>query len=170
MKKLVTSYTFDASAQTVDSADFTSLDKIQIITNVTDNIIIYNFADAAKGGSLTSTTLTLAHNTTSMADTDNLQIFVDDSLAVATAANLQTDFLTHTELSATRVRVSGTFYQTTQPVSAASLPLPTGAATSANQSTIIGHVDGIETVLGTIDADTEVCLGSGLAGFRSRNT
>lgn len=32
--------------------------------------------------------------------------------------------------------------------------LPTGAATAANQSTIIGHVDGIETLLGTIDADT----------------
>lgn len=32
--------------------------------------------------------------------------------------------------------------------------LPTGAATSAKQDTIIGHVDGIETVLGTIDTDT----------------
>lgn len=32
--------------------------------------------------------------------------------------------------------------------------LPTGASTAANQSTIIGHVDGIETVLGTIDTDT----------------
>lgn len=32
--------------------------------------------------------------------------------------------------------------------------LPTGAATSAKQDTIIGHVDGIEGVLGTIDADT----------------
>lgn len=42
----------------------------------------------------------------------------------------------------------------TQPVSAASLPLPTGAATAANQSTIIGHVDGIEGLLTTIDADT----------------
>jgi hypothetical protein len=30
----------------------------------------------------------------------------------------------------------------------------TGFATSAKQDTIIGHVDGIETVLGTIDADT----------------
>lgn len=29
-----------------------------------------------------------------------------------------------------------------------------GVATAANQSTIIGHVDGIETLLGTIDADT----------------
>lgn len=34
--------------------------------------------------------------------------------------------------------------------------LPSGAATAANQSTIIGHVDGIETLLGTIDADTSL--------------
>jgi hypothetical protein len=32
--------------------------------------------------------------------------------------------------------------------------LPTGAATSAKQDTIIGHVDGIEALLTTIDADT----------------
>lgn len=42
----------------------------------------------------------------------------------------------------------------TQPISAASLPLPTGAATAANQATIIGHVDGIEGLLTTIDSDT----------------
>lgn len=39
-------------------------------------------------------------------------------------------------------------------VDASSLPLPTGASTSANQATIIGHVDGIEGLLTTIDADT----------------
>ena len=33
--------------------------------------------------------------------------------------------------------------------------LPSGGATAANQSTIIGHVDGVETLLGTIDADTD---------------
>lgn len=32
--------------------------------------------------------------------------------------------------------------------------LPTGAATAANQTTIIGHVDGIEGLLTTIDGDT----------------
>jgi hypothetical protein len=32
--------------------------------------------------------------------------------------------------------------------------LPTGASTAANQTTIIGHVDGIEGLLTTIDADT----------------
>lgn len=48
----------------------------------------------------------------------------------------------------------------TQPVSAASLPLPTGASTSANQTTIIGHVDGIEGLLTTIDADTSTIAGA----------
>ena len=43
---------------------------------------------------------------------------------------------------------------TTWAISAASLPLPSGAATSAKQDTIIGHVDGIETLLTTIDTDT----------------
>jgi len=32
--------------------------------------------------------------------------------------------------------------------------LPTGASTSAKQDTIIGHLDGVETTLGTIDTDT----------------
>lgn len=34
------------------------------------------------------------------------------------------------------------------------ISLPTGAATSANQTTIISHVDGIEALLTTIDTDT----------------
>lgn len=45
-------------------------------------------------------------------------------------------------------------------ITAAALPLPTGAATAANQSTIIGHVDGIEALLATIDADTGVIAGA----------
>lgn len=38
--------------------------------------------------------------------------------------------------------------------------LPTGAATSAKQDTVIGHLDGVETVLGTIDADTSALAGA----------
>jgi hypothetical protein len=38
--------------------------------------------------------------------------------------------------SGTAIPVSGTFWQTTQPISAASLPLPSGAATSANQAAV----------------------------------
>lgn len=39
-------------------------------------------------------------------------------------------------------------------VAVTSSALPTGAATSANQATIIGHIDGVEGILTTIDADT----------------
>src|SRR6185437_8745948 len=41
-------------------------------------------------------------------------------------------------LNNSSVAVKGTFWQTTQPVSAASLPLPTGAATAANQTNVQG--------------------------------
>lgn len=44
-------------------------------------------------------------------------------------------------------------------VTVASLPLPAGAATLAKQDTIIGHVDGIEGLLTTIDADTGAIAG-----------
>jgi len=39
-------------------------------------------------------------------------------------------------------------------IDAVSTALPSGAATAANQSTIIGHVDGVETLLTGIDSDT----------------
>lgn len=70
---------------------------------------------------------------------------------VSSAAPLQVT-LANTGANATAVKTDGS--AVTQPVSAASLPLPTGASTSAKQDTIIGHVDGIETLLTTIDADT----------------
>ena len=63
--------------------------------------------------------------------------------------------LTDVQLRNTPVSVTGTFWQTTQPISAASLPLPTGAATSANQSTA-------NTSLASIDTKIPV-LGQALA-------
>lgn len=45
-------------------------------------------------------------------------------------------------------------------VTVTSSALPTGAATAANQTTIIGHVDGIEALLTTIDADTSALAGT----------
>lgn len=60
--------------------------------------------------------------------------------------------LTDTQLRATPVPVSGTVsvgnFPGTQAISAAALPLPTGAATSANQSTANGSLANIDTDLG----------------------
>lgn len=74
MKKIIQDYIFDASAKTITASDFTKLSEIALITNVTDNVIIYNFADLVKGGSLSGRVLTLDYDTTAMDDTDQLQI------------------------------------------------------------------------------------------------
>lgn len=85
MKKMigveVGSYTFNAAAKTVAISGFSaiSLEQILLITNVTRNTIIYNFADATKGATLSGTTLTLAFDTTSHSSSDRLQIFLTDT-------------------------------------------------------------------------------------------
>lgn len=77
MKELVSTYTFDASAKTVTSNQFSGLESILLITNVSRNTILYNFADNSLGGSLTGTVLTLIKDCIGMADSDVLQIFID---------------------------------------------------------------------------------------------
>lgn len=73
--------------------------------------------------------------------------------ALGTAGTPSADVITVQGASSmTALKVDGS--GVTQPVSASSLPLPTGAATSSKQDTIIGHVDGIEGLLTTIDGDT----------------
>jgi len=90
MKLRATAYTFDKTAKTIVCSLFTSLEAIQLITNVTDNIIIYNFADAAKGGTLSGTTLTLTYDTATMADADKLQILVEDGSTTQAASGTVT--------------------------------------------------------------------------------
>jgi len=72
-------------------------------------------------------------------------------------------------VSSTRLLVDGS--GVTQPISASALPLPSGAATEVKQELLITHVDGVETLLGTIDADTgsiDAKLPSGLTVTSTR--
>lgn len=75
------SYSFDKTAKTVTFSglrDDITLSNILLITNVTANIIIYNFADSTKGAvSFNNNVLTLDYDTSAMANTDVLQIFLD---------------------------------------------------------------------------------------------
>jgi hypothetical protein len=80
MRILRTDYTFDASAHTVIFTGDVTLGGLLLITNVTDNIIIYDFGDPLKGGSVSVKTLTLTYNSSTMSDTDTLQIFYDDAV------------------------------------------------------------------------------------------
>ena len=83
-KKLVYNYEFDASAQTIKIGGNYSVRKLILITNTTDGVIIYNFADPSAGATVyydtltDKTTITLEYNTTAMSDSDELQILADD--------------------------------------------------------------------------------------------
>lgn len=80
MKIKTNAYTFDASAQTVTFTGSipTGIDDILAIINATDNIMIFNALDPAKGGTYSSPTVTLDYNTTLMDDGDDLIIYIDD--------------------------------------------------------------------------------------------
>ena len=91
MKILFENYSFDAPAQTVtfNTTDVITLEQLLIITNVTTNKIIYNFADPNAGGSIVNNVLTLDFDTTSMSSGDKLQIFVDNILTPSSDETLQ---------------------------------------------------------------------------------
>ncbi len=80
------SYSFNPATRQVTISgipDAISLEQLLIITNVTSNVIIYNFADPALGVSaiagdaVGNDIYTLDYDTTGMASTDRLQIYID---------------------------------------------------------------------------------------------
>jgi hypothetical protein len=75
------SYTFNKTAKTVTFSGLRqsiTLANILLITNVTANTIIYNFADSTSGAvSFNNNVLTLDYDTSAMDNTDVLQIFLD---------------------------------------------------------------------------------------------
>lgn len=86
MKTQIKNYTFNSSTKQISFTDYTTirLDSILLITNVTDNIIIYNFANQSLGGTVLGNVLTLTYNTISMDSGDSLQIFYEGENTLAT--------------------------------------------------------------------------------------
>jgi len=84
-KNLITEYTFDASLKTVRFDDYVSisLDGCLLITNVTDGIGIFQFNSPSLGGTVATNVLTLEYDTTTMSDSDDLQIWYDDGVPLA---------------------------------------------------------------------------------------
>ena len=89
-KKLVEDYSFDASEKQVTLTKYNPIviERLLMITNITDNIIIFVFNNSAKGGTASTNVITLTYDTTSMSDTDKLQIFYDDVPATGTTTSV----------------------------------------------------------------------------------
>lgn len=83
MKQLIKNYSFNKTAKTVTFTDFSSirLDRILLITDVTNNTLIYQFNNSQLGGTVGTNVLTLTYNTNTSAfnNTDALQIFYDSA-------------------------------------------------------------------------------------------
>lgn len=219
MKRLINNYGFNATAKTISFTEFTTLEleRILLITNVTRNAILYNFATL--GGTVSGNTLTLSNSlsTSGMSNSDKLQIFYDYPDPIGSAGTASTDVSTVQGIAGGiplnvfvtnagspipisdgngSITVDGTFWQATQPVSLATLPalpagtntigaisntsfncnqsgtwnisdisgtvsLPTGAATSALQSTgnsSLASIDGKFPSLGTKTSSSSVSV------------
>jgi len=72
-------YTFNAATKqiTITGLDPLTLEQFLVITNVTDNVIIYSFNDPTLGGTVSSNVITLTYDTTLMSNTDDLQIWLE---------------------------------------------------------------------------------------------
>ena len=160
MKLQITNYTFDKTAKTVTFTDYTTirLDSILLITNVTDNIIIYNFADPLLGGTVATNVLTLTYDTSTMDDSDKLQIFYDDGDIQPSNAELQTTLNSLTEtlqFLAVRLEVlasmanAGAPALRTIPIASVSTAV-TGSVTATVASTVVSSM----TTIGTVPATT----------------
>lgn len=88
MKELIKDYIFDPTNKNVvfNNYDKIDLERVLLITNVTDNVIIYNFANPEAGGHVVNNNiLNLQYDTTTMSNTDKLQIFYEVDAAPAPA-------------------------------------------------------------------------------------
>lgn len=82
MKVLIENYSFDTLSKQITFTDYTAIriENVLVITNVSTNQIIYNFASPTLGGLANGNVLTLNTNTVGMTNNDKLQIFYDDGL------------------------------------------------------------------------------------------
>ena len=158
-KKRITTYTFDASENTITFSGAMEIEGFLLITNVVDNIIIYNFADPLLGGSIVSNVLTLTYDTSSMSDTDELMILYDDGVETVAVTQSGTWDEVGINDSGNSITVDGSVTADTgldQPLTDTQLratAVPVSGTVTANLSTTDNTVlDAIETATEAIQA------------------
>ena len=109
------------------------LEDVLIITNVTDNIVIYNFADEAKGGKVTfnqghseaypraaqvnegTTIINFNFNTSSMSNDDELQLFFEESELRVRLNSIATDAMERIRVGIPQAMLDADFEYGLQP-------------------------------------------------------
>ena len=117
-------YLFDASAREVIIPGGIQREQLTLITNVTDNKVIYNFSDPELTATaysiqtdirnVTTTRVVLAYDTTSMSDTDKLQIIYDDFEETVKPAETYYDAVNKSKVSTPQSQMDTDFEYGTQ--------------------------------------------------------
>ena len=117
-------YLFDASAREVIIPSGIQREQLVLITNVTDNKVIYNFSDPELTATeyhistdirnVTTTRLVLSYDTTSMSDTDDLQIIYDDFVETVQPAETYHDAVNKAKVSNPQSQIDTDFEYGTQ--------------------------------------------------------
>ena len=117
-------YLFDASAREVIIPGGVQRENLILITNVTDNKVIYNFSDPELTATtysiqtdirnVTTTRVVLAYDTTGMSDTDDLQIIVDDFEETVKPAETYNDAVNKSKVSQPQSQIDTDFEYGTQ--------------------------------------------------------
>lgn len=99
------SYSFNAAAKTITLSGLPfslKMEQILIITDLVTNTMIYNFADPTAGAvSVSNNIITLDYDTTSLSNSDPLQIFIEAPDPTVDFTNLMQRLLKALESSAT---------------------------------------------------------------------
>ena len=117
-------YLFDASAREVIIPGGIQREQLILITNVTDNKVIYNFSDPELTATeyhistdirnVTTTRVVLTYDTTSMSDTDDLQIIYDDFVETVQPSETYHDAVNKAKVSNPQSQIDTDFEYGTQ--------------------------------------------------------
>ena len=117
-------YLFDASAREVILPGGIQREQLILITNVTDNKVIYNFSDPELTATeyhistdirnVVTTRVVLAYDTTSMSDTDKLQIIYDDFVETVQPSETYHDAVNKAKVSNPQSQIDTDFEYGTQ--------------------------------------------------------
>lgn len=144
----------------------TNTDNLLAIKTNTDSIVISSNTSVTNTGTIATQVTGINTKIPANLTVTATRLLVDGSgvtqpiSGTVTANTGLAQPLTDTQLRATAVPVSvsnasiavtGTFFQATQPISATALPLPTGAATAALQTTQNTNIVAVNTSVGTVN-------------------
>lgn len=181
MRVLVQNYTFDKVTKQVTLTDYPSivLENVLLITNVTNNLCIYQANDPQKGGTVSGNTVTLDFDTNTglFSNTDKLQIFYEEAIldVAVTSSALPLGAATESkqdsqisELQAIKGHVDSveskldTLISQTDGIEGTLSSIDGKVATESKQDSQIvelqaikGHVDQVEAKLDTIISQTD---------------